>query len=159
MTANRSLLVIAAGILGLTALAVLIVVLAGSGGRQTFEPGSPQAAMQDYLDAWEDEDYERAYGHLSAGARDDVSLAEYRGAATNYYGGGDGPRRAVYIDRVSGDGDRVRVELTVEEYHGGGGLGGGGAHRSPREVTMVHEDGAWRIDEPLIWLDPGPFAF
>jgi hypothetical protein len=64
--------------------------------------------------------------------------------------------RRVLFDRTEADGDRARVHLTVEEYFGGGPFGGGETYRSPREIRMVREDGSWRIDEPLLGVEPGP---
>ena len=158
MGSDRSLLAIA-GAIGATVLAaIVLVVVAGDRPPASFPPGSPQAAMQDYLAAWEAEDYPAAYAFFSARAKDRVPLEEFRRAAEEQrrYGYPAEGRRRVFIDRVSENGDRADVHLTVEEFSGQGGLGAN-VYRSTRIVPMVREEGSWKSDEPLIGLEPGYF--
>jgi hypothetical protein len=63
----------------------------------------------------------------------------------------------VLFDRSEVDGDRARVWLTIEEYYDGGPFGGANTYRSTREIALVREGGEWRIDDPLIGLEPMPF--
>ena len=58
------------------------------------------------------------------------------------------------FERTTGGGDAVTVSLTVEEFSGDGL--NGSTYRSSRDIRLVRENGAWRIDEPLVWLDPAP---
>jgi hypothetical protein len=30
-------------------------------------------------------------------------------------------------------------------------------YRSSRQISMLREDGEWKIDQALVWVDPGPF--
>ncbi|MGH2456618.1 MAG: hypothetical protein ACRDHD_10235 [Candidatus Limnocylindria bacterium] len=157
MTSTRTLLAIAGGIAALLLLAVVVVVLAGNRQAQEFPPGTPEAAMQAYLRAWDDDDLPAAYAYFSADVRDRASLEEYQAVARSYGEPSfDGPRRAVYIDGVDGSGDRVTLLLTVEERYGD--AFGGGSNRYERPVRMVREDGEWKIDEPLIYVEPAPFG-
>jgi hypothetical protein len=64
------------------------------------------------------------------------------------------PNRSVLFDRTDGEGDAVEVHLIVEEFYGDGLSGD--TYRSPRDVRLVREDGEWRIDQPLVWLDLAP---
>lgn len=156
MTSNRALISIGAGILALVVLGGAIVLLAEGREPETFAPGSPQAAMQDYLAAWDEDDYEAAYAFFSDDVQADASLDAYESQARAYGGGFADGSRATFIDEVEGDEERVTIHLTIEEYFGGGP--GAQSYRSQRQVRMVHEAGGWKIDEPLIWLDPTQFG-
>ncbi len=157
MSTNRSLLYVAAGIIGLVVLAVAVVLLAGDRKPQEFPPDAPEAALQDYLAAWDSRDVAGAYGYLSARVRSTTSLEDYQLAADNFASYGtppNGPNRRVFIDNSSGSGDHVVVRLTVEELYANGL--NTDVQRSRRSVPMVHDPDGWRIDEPLVWLDPMP---
>jgi hypothetical protein len=67
--------------------------------------------------------------------------------------GGDPTRRALFDGRL-GEGDSIRLQVTVEEIYGDGLSAS--SNRYQREVRMVRENGGWRIDEPLVWLEPSP---
>lgn len=152
---DRSLLVIGGGIAVLVVVTVIAVVLLGSREAASFSADTPEGVVQRHLAAVEEEDYETAWGYLSADTQSELSLDEYRRAARDhgYYVGGS---RRVLFDRSEVDGDRARVWLTVEEYYDGGPFGGATTYRSPREIALVREDGQWRIDDPLIGLEPMP---
>jgi hypothetical protein len=157
MSTNRSLLVIGGGILALVALSIAVILLAEARGPASFEPGSPQEAMQRYLAAWEERDYEAAYGFFSAEVRADATLDQYESQARAYGDGFQGGDSATYIDDVEGEGDRVTVHLTVEQFFDDGGLGGNG-YRTQQAVRMVREADGWKIDEPLIGVESIPFS-
>lgn len=152
---DRSLLAIGGGVAVLVAAAVIAVVLLGSREGPTFSADTPEGVVQRHLAAVEEADYEGAWAYLSAAVRSDMPLDEYRRAARDYgyYGG---QSRRVLFDRSEIDGDRARVWLTVEEYYDGGPFGGGDTYRSTREIGLVREEGEWRIDDPLIGLEPMP---
>lgn len=158
MSTNRSLLFIGGGILALVVLAVAVVLLAEAREPNSFEPGSPQETMQRYLAAWDERDYEAAYGFFSEEVRAEATLEQYESQARAY--GGDffgGGRTATYIDDAVGDGDRVTLHLTVEQFYEDGGPGGS-SFRTQRTVRMVREADGWKIDEPLIGMEPVPFG-
>jgi hypothetical protein len=159
MSTNRSLLFIGGGILALVGLAVAVVLLAEARGPASFEAGSPEETMQRYLAAWDERDYEATYAFFSEEIRTDATLDQYeqqaRAYGEGYSGAGD---TAVYIDDAAVEGDQATLHLTVEQFYGGGGLGGGDSFRSQREVRMVHEADGWKIDEPLIGIEPIPFS-
>lgn len=153
---DRSLLAIGGGIALLVVVAVIAVVLLGSREAPAFSADTPEGVVQRHLAAVEDEDYETAWGYLSADVQSDLSVDEYRRAARDYGYYGTSSRRVLF-DRSEVDGDRARVWLTVEEYYDGGPFGGGNTYRSTREIALVREGGEWRIDDPLIGLEPMPF--
>lgn len=152
---DRSLLAIGCGVVILVVVAVIAVVFLGSRDAQPFAADTPEGVVQRHLAAVEDEDYETAWGYLSAAVQSDMMVEEYRRAARDYGYYGSASRRVLF-DRSEVDGDRARVWLTVEEYYDGGPLSGANTYRSPREIALVREDGEWRIDDPLIGLEPMP---
>lgn len=159
MSNTRTLAFIAGGIVALVLVSVAVVLLAGARQRQEFAAGTPEAAVQAYLDAWEEEDAEAAWAFFSTAVQERYTFENYERAVSDYhlyqYPDG-GPNRSVYIDGVDGSGDQVTVQLTVEEYYGDGL--NTSSYRSPRGVRMVREGGAWKLADPLIWLDPGEFG-
>lgn len=155
MSSNRSLLFIAGGVIALVVLAVAVVLLAGDRKPQAFPPNSPEAALQDYVAAWDDHDIEAAYGSFSERVRSSTTLEEYQRAADEFATYGmppNGPDRRVFIDEVTGSYPRVVVHLTVEELYGDGLSQN--VQRSTRSVAMVRDPDGWRIDQPLVWFDP-----
>ena len=151
MTSGRSVLIIAAGILGVVLVGGLVVLLAEGREPQTYEPGTPEAAMQAYLAAWENDDPGTAYDSFSNSAKGNLTRSDYIVQSDAY--GDVGLNRAIFIDRVEGDESRVVVYLTVEERYGDGL---GETYTSQRTVRMVNE-GGWKIDELLIGVEPGAF--
>jgi hypothetical protein len=157
MKRNRSVLYIGAGVLVVAALGAAVVLLAEGREPVTFEPGTPQAAMQAYMATWQDDDYEAAYRFFSDEVKADTTLEEYESQARGFGDSYGGSERAVYIERAEGDDQRVTLHLTIEEYYAGGGIGGE-SYRSQREVRMVQQSDGWKIDEPLIGLEQVQFG-
>lgn len=157
MSPTRTLAIIAGGIVALVVVSVAVVLLADNRQAQTFPPDSPEAAVQAYLQAWEDEDTDALWESFSTETREGRTFEEYERAVADYflYSSPGGTTRNVFIDGVDGSGDRVTVELTVEEFYADGL--NTTSYRSPRSIRMVHEDGAWKLRDLLIWLDPAPF--
>jgi hypothetical protein len=157
MNRNRSVLYIGVGVLGVVVLGAAVVLLAEGRRPASFEPGTPQAAMQEYLAAWQDDDYEAAYQYFSDQIKADTSLEEYESLVRNF-GDPNGyqSNEAIYIDKADGDEEEVTLYLTVEQFYGGDGLGGG-SYRSQRTVRMIHQAGGWKVDEPLMGVEQFPF--
>jgi hypothetical protein len=153
MQPYRGILFTSTAIVALVVVASIAVLTAG--GPRDFPAGSPEAALTDYLAAWDDGDFETAYGFFSDRVQARTSLDSYLDEAEQYrmYGGMPEVARRVTIDDITGTGDRRVVELTVEEIYGEGI--GASVFRSPRSIRMVLEDDGWKIDDRLIWLDPG----
>jgi hypothetical protein len=155
--ADRTLLLIGAGILALVVVAAAVVLLLGSREPTTFPADSPEGAVQRHLAAFEDGDFETAYSFFSSDVQADLDLETYERTAREYGGYLGGTSRRVLFDRTDLDGDVARVHLTVEEYYGGGPFGGGDTYRSTREIRLIREGGSWKIDDPLMGLEPAPF--
>lgn len=154
-SANRSLLIIAGGVVLLVVLTVAAVLLAGNRAATDYPADSAEGTLQRYLAAYEDGDAAAAHAFFSSDVRERMDLDAYERAIDESRGmyAPDISRRVLF-DRRTGEGDTARLQLTIEEFYGDGL--DGSTMRSSREVRLVREDGAWRIDEPLVWLDPAP---
>lgn len=149
----RGLVLIAVAILVLLAGTVAVVLVAGGPRDPQLEPGSPEAVIHEYLTAYDAGDLELAHTFFSARVREAWDLDAYRRSVDMrpVPGRDHGPSRRVLFDRTDVSGDDARVRLTVEEFYGDGLSGD--TYRSTREVRMIREDGSWRIDQALVWLD------
>lgn len=154
---DRTLLYVAAGIVGIVAIAAAAVLLLGGREPASLPADSPEGVLQRHLAAFEDGDFEAAHAYFSNEVRSEMDVDAYERLTRDYGMFPTDTSRRVLFDRTETDGDRARVHLTVEEYYGGGPFGGGETYRSPREIRLVREDGAWRIDEPLVGVEPAPF--
>ena len=152
-SSNRSLIYVALGIVVLAVITIAVVLLAGDREATEFDADSPEAALQRYLVAYDGGDLDTAHAYFSADVRQRMDLDAYQ-RAVDSWGVGFEPDRSVLFDSTSGTGDRVELHLIVEEF-AGDGLSGE-TYRSPRDIRLVREGGEWRIDEPLVWLDPAP---
>jgi len=153
----RGLIAIGVGIGVVAILAVVAVGLSAARDPDQFPADSPQAALQAYLQAFEDEDYKAAYASFSADVQSQMSLEDFERAATDYHQYATESRRVLYdgIDQVQTDGDeRATLRLTVEVSYGD--VLFADQYSYPTEVRMVREGGAWHIDQALVHLDPAP---
>jgi hypothetical protein len=160
---GRGLLAIVVGIVVLLAGTVAAVLVAGNRPPRDYPGGSPEAALQTYLRAWEARDLEAAWSSFSVAARTGVTLEEYRSQVQDYGMWAQppgGPSRRVYVDRSTVTGDRAELELTVEEtwVQGLSVV----RNRTGQALTMIREDGQWRFDALFLglqmgWPGKGPF--
>lgn len=152
---NRSLFAIGAGVVALALITIMAVLLLGDRKAEEFAADTPEGAVQRYLAAYDAGDLDAAHAFFSADVRERMDRDAYQRAVDSWGEGyGTGASRSVLFDRTEGSGDRVELHLIVEEFYGDGLSGD--TYRSPRELRLVREGGEWRIDEPLVWLDPAP---
>lgn len=159
MGSDRSLLAIAGGIAATVVVAVLIVVVLGDRPPPAFPPGTPEAALQGYVGAWEDADLEAAYAYFSTSVKGTMPFEQYRQAVRDQgtFSGGAPQQRRVTIDKVELDGERAEAYLSIE-YSFDGGFPLGGGYKDTRTIHLVKEAVDWKIDDALIGLDPNQFA-
>jgi hypothetical protein len=134
------------GLVGL-AIAVAIItaiVVAVSRQDEVYPAGSPEAAFQAYLRAWDEGDTEAALAAFSERARKRVSTWEFRQAQ----GWADEEAARIWIDDVTERDGRVTLRLAIETVYGG--LFGSERYTEHTRVTLVREDGGWKIDTPLV---------
>jgi hypothetical protein len=147
---SRSLLYIGAGILALLVISVVAVLAIGPTATPDYDADSPEGTLQRYLVAYEDDDLDAAYEYFSERVKEQMSVDMFR-RSIDMYQGAPGAQRVLF-QGTSGDGDRVSVDLVVEYFYDDGF--GGGSSSQPRRVSMVREDGEWRIDDALAGLEP-----
>lgn len=154
---DRTLLAIGLGILGLVVVATVLVLALGSQEPTQFAEDTPEGAVQRYLAAFDDGDYEAAHAYFSTDVREQMDAEEFERAIRDYGFYPADTSRRVLFDESEIDGSEATVRLVVEEFYGSGPFGGGDTFRSERDVHLVNEDGSWRIDEALVGLEPAPF--
>jgi hypothetical protein len=138
-------------VLGALALAVMATAALFLTVRQDevrYPPGSAEAAFQRYIAAWDEGDTDTAYAALSSRARSLVPLRDFVEAQS---WSADTPTR-IWIDESKDTGERVILELTVEQSVGGPMRPRRDRHQPT--VTMLREDGAWKVDTPLVGYYP-----
>lgn len=139
--AERTVLVIAAVVVAVVAVSVSVTIALGSPEPARFEPGTPEAAVQAYLDAAWAGDRAALEALLSARVRaelDDEPLAPVPFCMRP-------EDRLVSVAESRIDGANATVTLRIEQF-GGSGFG---FERSSWEqpVALVFEDGGWKIDD------------
>jgi hypothetical protein len=159
MSGARGLAAIAVGVVLLVTASVAVVILAGNRPPAVYPAGSPEAALQAYLEAWERRDLDEAWASFSTAARSGTTQGAYRSQAEDYRQWAEpptGPSRRVFIDRATLNGDRASLELTIEETW----ILGLSVSRSQygQTLAMVQEDGAWRFDRLLVGLQADAFG-
>lgn len=136
------------GAMALLMLAVAALFMTAAREDVSFPPDSAEAAFQGYMTAWSEGDTATAYDALSSHAR---SLVPYRDFAEAQSWSDDDATR-VWIDSRHEEAERVILKLTIERP--AGGLLGPRTERDHPNVTLVREDGAWKIDTPLVGYYP-----
>lgn len=133
-----------AAAIGVVLVAAAAMALAGTREDVEYEPGSPEAAMAAYVDAWDAGDVEAAYTALTTRAQARVPLHEFREVMT---WDEEVPTR-IWIEQRTDYDDRVVFDLTVETTYDG--LFGPDRDTHSLRVTLINVDDAWRIDTPLV---------
>lgn len=140
---ERSLVLIA----GLTGLLVVITVALAFtlGDREpaTFDPGTPERAVQDYLQALDDGDFEAAYALLSSEYKQTTSLSAFIDNSGQRYGYRSDPDR-VTVQDVDVEGETARLQLQLRFVSDDGD-----DYEQEIDVALVQESGAWRLRNPL----------
>lgn len=138
---------VAAGIVAvvIVALALVAFLLLGQREDADYPAGSPEAAFQDFMRAWQADDVDLAWASLSAQAQERTTLDRFRSA--NLRRREDVHR--VWIDDVFVDGERAVLHLSVESLTDDGILGPGRERASAR-MTLVREGGDWKVDSPTV---------
>jgi hypothetical protein len=133
-------LVLIAGLAGLL-IAVTIVLAFALGDREaaTFDAGTPERAVQDYLRAIDEGNLDAAYVLLSSEYRRTTSLADFT-SRSRFSSGPNADRVTVDDVEVNGDTARIRLQLRYGDVDG---------YESNQDVLLIHEDGAWHLRNPV----------
>ncbi len=151
----RSVLLIGAAIIALVVVA-LIVAVALPNRATDYAAGSPEAAFQDFYEAWEAGDIEAAYSHLSSTVTAEMTLSEYRRMDADWSWQRDQGHRLVLLN-VDVTADRAVLRIRVDQFSEGGLTGE--RYSYERSVRLVRERGTWLIDEPLVGIEPVPYQY
>jgi hypothetical protein len=129
-TPNRVLAIVVSG---LVVVAVVAAVLAATRSSTTVAPGTPQAAVQGYLEAVLDGDADRAAGFLAPGS-------ECTAADLDRAGVPDSTRVTLVSSTTDGSTARVKVQVS---------FGSGGPFDDGRSETQTfrleQSAGQWRL--------------
>lgn len=149
----RSVVLAAAGLVVLVVVA-LGLALALPDRPAEYPEGSPEAAFQDYFEAWEARDYAAAHALLAADLRSDISVDEYRRMDADMRWIREQDRRVVLLE-ANVTGDRALLDLRIDQFSEGGL--GGNRYSYQQTVPMVREDGAWYVDQALLGVEQAPY--
>ena len=118
----------------------MAALVAANRDAPVLEEGSPEAAVQDYVDAMIEGDEAAAHEYLSADLQAECSVGDLR----EYQAGADNVR--VSLRSITIDGSEADVEVTITE-DSGGDLFGGGGYRFDETFTLSSVADAWVISE------------
>lgn len=141
---------------GATFLAVLLIasiVVALLEQEKPLDPGTPEAAVQNFLKAAESEDVQVVYEYLSTSLRENCKLETF--------GGRNFPKDMLENDRIVLEettitGDTAFVSVHITRFRGTGPFGTSESTFTQR-FTLTQEDGQWRFAEyPWPYYSCGP---
>lgn len=144
---------------GATFLAVLLIasiVVVLLEQEQPLDPGTPEAAVQNFLKAAESEDIQVAYEYLSFSLRENCKLETF--------GGRNFPKDRLENDRIVLEettmaDDTAFVSIRVTQFRGTGPFGTS-EYTSTQRFSLKQEDGKWKFAEyPWPYYNCGPVRF
>jgi hypothetical protein len=145
LTADRRWWLVGAIVLAaLVIVAGVAVLLMSEREDSSYEPGSPEAAVQAYAVAWAAGDSDAAWQMLTSRAQSRVQQFEFRNAIR---WDEEVPSR-VWVDERRDFDDHVVLSLSVERTWDG--LLGPDRDISPLRISLVKVDGEWHIDSPIV---------
>ncbi|MFN3335962.1 MAG: nuclear transport factor 2 family protein [Thermomicrobium sp.] len=160
---TRFVILVGAVLAVLIVVTALVVLLVERRGPPQYPPDSPEAAVVSYVEALQAGDPERVRAALSMRAQQELERREqleiYYDFAAEVRGASESLRDArVRIDHVKRRDGRATVTVTIERTAADIQPGfpfpslGGGTFRYQRTLTLVREDGAWKVDELAFYL-------
>ncbi len=142
---ERAIVLIGGVVVAVVVIAILVVTGLGSPEPERFPPGTPEAALQQYLEAVRIGDHERIESLLSDDARADIPSGSPR--PFDCFVRDEG--RQIRVERVERPADdRAVIHLTIEQVSGSGITLDRYSYRET--VPLVLEGGDWKIDRPFL---------
>lgn len=132
------------GAVALVALLIVSVAFALRERETPFQPGTPQAAVQDYLKALEASEYEIAYNFLSTDLKKDCTLEDFAGVFPPRPNELRDNRITLEDTRTVGNNTIVTVRIT--QFYGSGPFGTSESSWQ-NSFSLRQEDGQWRFTE------------
>lgn len=142
---HRTWLVAGVVAIVIAAIAVATILVIERRPDADYPSGSPEAALQDYVRAWHAGDADAAWEVVSTAAQERSTLDRFRAANRRR----DDEVYRVWIDETSVNDERATLLLTVERLSHDGLLGPGRERRGTR-MTLVQENGGWKVDNPTV---------
>lgn len=140
---ERSLVLIA-GLTGLLVIAAVVLAFTlGDREPATFDSGTPERTVQDYLQALDDGDFDAAYALLASTYRRSTSLSSFTETVGQRSSFGQGADR-VTVDDVDINGETARLRLRLRYV-----TDDGESYEREIETVLVREGGSWRLRNPL----------
>ena len=139
----------------LVLLLVVGVAVALLENEKSFADDTPEATVQGFLRAVEDEEHQLAHGFLSQGLREECTFDQF-------FSRTGGPAAGLRYDRISLkrtkiEGDSAFVTVRVTNFRGSGPLGTSEASHD-QTFALAREDDAWLFSEyPWPFFGCGPY--
>jgi hypothetical protein len=143
--ARSTWLVAVAAAVALVAVGAAAVLLVGDRSESEYPADSPESAFQAFVQSWEEGAVDEAWAALGSEAHERHTYERFHSA--NQRQPDDAYR--IWIDDVLAADDKAVLHVTVESLVDDGLLGPD-RERVSRNVTMVREDGAWKVQSPTI---------
>ncbi|HEX2173007.1 MAG TPA: hypothetical protein VHL09_11245 [Dehalococcoidia bacterium] len=145
---DRFLTGIVVGAILLIAVGVITVFAAGRAPRAAPpDPASPVGVVQSYVEALQAGDFDRAQTYLSRPAREAIASNPVRERFTGPGRPSDTERRVLF-EPVRTEGDTTEVKVTISTFSANAEPFSARTFHREVSVTLVREDGAWRISQP-----------
>ena len=141
---RRTWLIGAIVVAALIAIATIAIVLVSRQEDAAYEPGSPEAVVRAYADAWEAGDADAAWEMFTPRAQERLERSEFLNAISWEE---EMPTRLWVEERRDFD-DRVVLVLSVEWTWNG--LLGPSRDIGSLRLTLVESGDTWQIDTPLV---------
>ena len=139
----------------LVILLVVSIVVALVQREKPLTAGTPEAAVQRFLQATESEDFSIAFDSLSADLREQCSLEEFGGR--NYPTRNQLGDARVTLEKSQVIDDTAFVTVRISQYHGNGPFGTSESTFEQR-YSLLREQGEWKFAEyPWPVFNCGPF--
>jgi hypothetical protein len=142
MKQDRFLLGIVVGSIALVAIAVG-VALSTRLQPQSIPDDTPDGVAYNYFLALQRDEQRTAYQYLSRRVKSRIDDPQLPFQGSIKMSALDSRMR---VDNVTVEGERALLRVTVFTSYGGGLFGGRNESSYPDTVTLVREDGAWKID-------------
>ena len=142
---SRIWLIAGAAFVGVLVVATVALTLLQR--EQSFDDGTPERAVQDFLKAYADEDFGRVYDMWSEELRSDCGRDELIQHAVGSGGRLDDVRVRITDTEYVGDDRRRAVVLTRETHVSGDGPFNTSEWSNRQRYSLVLEQGQWRFAE------------
>lgn len=147
--AGRHVLLVSGVVAACVVVATVLILALGSPTRAEWEPGTPEATLQTYVDAVWSGDSTLALSLLTEKARKDHE-ENYSGSPFLNCGSEAGSMLVVERVTRSADDTQATVIVRVESF-GGSGISWDRSSWT-RDVALVREAGEWRIADAYLCL-------